>query len=123
MRFTSKATTTVIGTTILLLLFTLISITQVNAQLSVTGLGTVTLGTSGACNPSYGWLSGMTCQTATVNCLSGPPYNVQPIGVTYGYATPPAPILPKGTIVIISGDGGTTRQGPLAWTPSTRATI
>jgi hypothetical protein len=50
----------------------------------------------------------MMCQKATVSCLSAAPYNVQGIGVTYGYATPAPPIVPQGTIVILSGQGGTS---------------
>jgi hypothetical protein len=82
--------------------------TPTRAQSGPFGLGTVTLGSSGLCptGPTSGWLSGMTCQNATVSCLSSSPYNVQDIGVTYGYATPGG--TPKGTIVILTGDGGTS---------------
>jgi hypothetical protein len=58
------------------------------------------------CPSGEGWLPGMMCQQASISCLTQ--YSVQSIGVTYGYATPAPPIKPFGTIVILSGEGGTT---------------
>jgi len=89
-------------------LFGLLLCANVAAQSGPLPTGTVSVdsGTpASGCPISDGWLSGVTCQHATVTCPGS--NGSAPLGITFGYKTPsPA----NGTIVIFSHSGGTTPE-------------
>ena len=93
--------------TLFLSMLALSTIARAQSGQLPTGTVTVDSGTpAGGCPTSDGWLSNVSCHHATVSCPSS--NGSASLGITYGYKTPPAPILPKGTIVIFSHSGGTT---------------
>jgi hypothetical protein len=66
---------------------------------------------SGGC-PGGGWVSGMTCFSATMHCDAS--LNVDDIPFTFGYQPQPPSVPYKGTVVALSGGTGTapaTTQG------------
>jgi len=94
---TNKAAELALGG-LLLILFAL----QVPAQTAPLPTGTVAkVGLPYSCPTGVGWVTGMTCQNATVSGCGG----MQPLNFTYGYESPTGTL--KGTIVLLSGGGGT----------------
>ncbi|HVI09860.1 MAG TPA: hypothetical protein VND65_16355 [Candidatus Binatia bacterium] len=94
------------------ILTTAILVIGLQAQAGPAPIGTVSVSKnqwSCPTTPPDDYPAGMTCQHAIVYCPNGPNgIAVQPLGVTFGYMTPPSPL---GTIVFLSGEGGTTPNG------------
>ncbi len=59
-----------------------------------------------SCSTGDGWLSGVTCLHRTTSCTTVNGVSLADLGITFGYKTPPIPVL--GTIVFFSHSGGIT---------------